>query len=66
MNERRGVPQDPVEAAKWCVKAAAQGYGPARNWLRERYPQALPIIDEGERGVNALLDAAEKPRKDGG
>ena len=26
-----GVPQDYKEAAKWTLKAAEQGYGPAKN-----------------------------------
>ena len=40
-SEGLGVPADRAEAAKWCVLAAEQGHEPARNKVRELYPQML-------------------------
>lgn len=62
----RGVPRDTLEASKWCVKAAAQGHKPARDTIRKVNSDMLAMIDRGETGVDALLNAAEQIQKNGG
>src|SRR5262249_5997154 len=56
----RGVPQDHVQAFKWCQQAADQGLPQAQYWLAKKYLNGEGIGVDKKKGCELLRKAAKQ------